>query len=327
MSNRGKLVQPLFDGPVDLIGDVHGEIDALRDILQHLGYDDVGRHPEGRRLVFLGDLVDRGPDSPGVVRLVMQFVEAGCAQCVMGNHELNIMRARHGELDKLKPDNAWFFGACDLAHEEKAAFDRFFASLPVALHREDLRAVHACWEPGMIATAAEHDHALALYKEYARRIDQAILIEPELRSDTIERSLAKQNRNPIKVLTSGLEIRTDEPWGLGDGKLRHEDRDPWFERYNDDAFVVFGHYWRIPAPGCGSAKDLFGEYELHHSFGNGNAMCIDYSVGRRYLLDKHPDWPHRLRLGALRWPERELVFDDGERREIASQFAGQTKER
>ena len=52
-----RLVQPLFDGPLDVVGDVHGEIDALRSLLSHLGYSHDGReHPNHRRLVFVGDL-------------------------------------------------------------------------------------------------------------------------------------------------------------------------------------------------------------------------------------------------------------------------------
>ena len=61
-----KLVGQLFDGPLDIIGDIHGEIDALESLLIHLGYEEDGAHPEGRRLVFVGDLVDRGPDSAGI---------------------------------------------------------------------------------------------------------------------------------------------------------------------------------------------------------------------------------------------------------------------
>ena len=56
------LVQPLFDGPVDIVGDVHGEIEALRSLMHHLGYADDGPHPNDRRLVFVGDLTDRGPE-------------------------------------------------------------------------------------------------------------------------------------------------------------------------------------------------------------------------------------------------------------------------
>ena len=74
------LVQPLFDGSIDLVGDVRGEIEALIALLQPLGYDESGLHPEKRRLVFLGDLTDRGPDSPAVVNLIQSLVEAGRVQ-------------------------------------------------------------------------------------------------------------------------------------------------------------------------------------------------------------------------------------------------------
>ena len=69
----------LLDGPVDVIGDVHGEIEALSALLGHLGYAPDGRHPAGRRAVFVGDLCDRGPDSPAVLDLVMEWVLAGRA--------------------------------------------------------------------------------------------------------------------------------------------------------------------------------------------------------------------------------------------------------
>ena len=55
----GTLVRPLFSGPLDIIADVHGEIDALRSLLRHLGYREDGTHAEGRRVVFVGDLTDR----------------------------------------------------------------------------------------------------------------------------------------------------------------------------------------------------------------------------------------------------------------------------
>ena len=59
------LVEKLPDGPLDIVGDVHGELDALKQLLKVMGYSDAGEHPEGRKLVFVGDLTDRGPDSPG----------------------------------------------------------------------------------------------------------------------------------------------------------------------------------------------------------------------------------------------------------------------
>ncbi|MFH9013514.1 polynucleotide kinase-phosphatase [Streptomyces sp. NPDC017943] len=73
-------------GPFDIIGDIHGCSAELEALLGKLGYVD-GVHPEGRTAVFVGDLVDRGPDSPGVLRRVMAMVKSGNALCVPGNHE------------------------------------------------------------------------------------------------------------------------------------------------------------------------------------------------------------------------------------------------
>ncbi|WP_330465629.1 polynucleotide kinase-phosphatase [Streptomyces longwoodensis] len=73
-------------GPFDIIGDVHGCASELEALLGKLGYVD-GAHPGGRTAVFVGDLVDRGPDSPGVLRRVMAMVKSGNALCVPGNHE------------------------------------------------------------------------------------------------------------------------------------------------------------------------------------------------------------------------------------------------
>ncbi|MEV6842140.1 polynucleotide kinase-phosphatase [Actinoplanes sp. NPDC051411] len=92
-------------GPFDIIGDVHGCRQELETLLQRLGYHLVrdeaarpvgGTHPEGRKAVFVGDLVDRGPDSPGVLRLVMGMVAAGTAICVPGNHEQKLARKLNG---------------------------------------------------------------------------------------------------------------------------------------------------------------------------------------------------------------------------------------
>lgn len=73
-------------GPFDIIGDIHGCASELESLLGKLGYAD-GVHPEGRQAVFVGDLVDRGPDSPAVLRRVMSMVKSGNALCVPGNHE------------------------------------------------------------------------------------------------------------------------------------------------------------------------------------------------------------------------------------------------
>ncbi|RKN46467.1 polynucleotide kinase-phosphatase [Micromonospora endolithica] len=92
-------------GPFDIVGDVHGCRAELETLLTRLGWalhrDDAGRpvdatHPSGRTAVFVGDLVDRGPDSPGVLRLVMGMVAAGHALCVPGNHEQKLLRRLRG---------------------------------------------------------------------------------------------------------------------------------------------------------------------------------------------------------------------------------------
>ncbi|WP_406391447.1 polynucleotide kinase-phosphatase [Streptomyces sp. NBC_00887] len=82
-------------GPFDIIGDIHGCNSELESLLGKLGYTD-GAHPDGRTAVFVGDLVDRGPDSPGVLRRVMSMVSAGNALCVPGNHENKLGRYLKG---------------------------------------------------------------------------------------------------------------------------------------------------------------------------------------------------------------------------------------
>lgn len=92
-------------GPFDVIGDVHGCFEELTTLLSALGWeltvDGSGRpvnavHPAGRTALFVGDLVDRGPDSPAVLRLVMGMVAAGTALCVAGNHEAKLLKKLQG---------------------------------------------------------------------------------------------------------------------------------------------------------------------------------------------------------------------------------------
>lgn len=105
--------QPLWtdkrhdSGPFDIIGDAHGCADELQALLGKLGYDlawsqDRGERtvavtsPEGRKVVFVGDLVDRGPNTPDVLRIAMGMVAAGTAYCVQGNHERKLSRWLEG---------------------------------------------------------------------------------------------------------------------------------------------------------------------------------------------------------------------------------------
>lgn len=85
-------------GPFDIIGDVHGCFDELVELLTSLGYTIAHGEkyqvtpPLKRKVIFLGDLVDRGPNSPEVLTLVMDMVDAGIALCVPGNHDIKLMK-------------------------------------------------------------------------------------------------------------------------------------------------------------------------------------------------------------------------------------------
>lgn len=113
---REKLYNDKKDemGPFDIIGDVHGCFDELQELLLKLGYivnrvEETEKNfgfsviaPESRKAIFLGDLVDRGPDSPNVLRLVMSMVNSGVAYCVPGNHDLKLQKFLDGKSVQLK---------------------------------------------------------------------------------------------------------------------------------------------------------------------------------------------------------------------------------
>jgi hypothetical protein len=150
----------LREGPLDIVGDVHGERQALQNLLHHLGCDESGRHRAGRRLVFVGDLCDRGPDSPGAIEIVRRVVEEGRGDAILGNHELNLLRAQR------KDGNDWFWDegtqrdrkyepTAKPGHNQRQAILDFFASLPLTLERDDLRVVHAAWDAVALTAMAD----------------------------------------------------------------------------------------------------------------------------------------------------------------------------
>ena len=165
-------------GPFDIIGDVHGCADELEDLLGVLGYavrwdnDEAdGRAvqvtaPPGRQVVFVGDLVDRGPRTPDVLRLVMAMVNAGSALCVIGNHDLKFKRwlagrsveLGHGlaeSVRQMQPESALF---------RKAVYD-FLGKLPdyLCLDRGRLTIAHAGIEAWMIGNISDRIRSFCLY--------------------------------------------------------------------------------------------------------------------------------------------------------------------
>jgi PAS domain-containing protein len=345
------FIAPLFPGPLDVIGDIHGELDALRALLAALGHDPRGRHPDGRRLVFIGDLCDRGPDSPGVIALVAKLVSEGRAQCLLGNHELNLLRAAP------KSGNGWFFAdnhdrakgrypdAMPAHRDQRARFQAFFATLPVALERPDLRLVHAAWQPAAIAAlraVPESETLLTFYDRHARQADADWRADPlhplaiaewrtwgrfledaEARVPLLE-AMGRSDQHfqmssPLRVATSGVERLAATPF-FASGKWRMVNRVAWWNEYTDDVPVMFGHYWRWVSAATRrrfsrGEDNVFGDTPCNAWLGpRHNAFCLDFSVGVRYLERPLPPGARfEGRLGAVRWPERELVFDDGQR--------------
>lgn len=95
-----RLKAPTDGMQFDVIGDVHGCLEELHELFAKLGYetgeDGLPRHPEGRMPVFVGDLADRGPDSPGALRLCVDLVAAQAGLFVPGNHDAKLFRMLHG---------------------------------------------------------------------------------------------------------------------------------------------------------------------------------------------------------------------------------------
>jgi hypothetical protein len=338
------LIQKLFKGKLDIIGDVHGELDALKSLVQKLGYDKDGNHPEGRKLIFVGDLVDRGPDSPGVVRFVKNLISRGNAQMVLGNHELNVLqhKAKSGagwyfEQQVQKDKDYHPFATSHEASEKREIYD-FLSSLPLALENDELRIVHAAWinEKIEIARKFPLGSISKTYLELEQSINENIRTTGLLQNYHLEQeewaeeledpyaeipfleytcqyNLAHQMNNPLRVLTSGVEKRTDKHF-FASGKWRFIQRDNWWDNYNESTPVVVGHFWRkFNAKKHGKAENVFAGIAPNAWHGkNKNVFCVDYSVGARFLERKNKVKEGTYgRLGALRWPEKELYFEDG----------------
>ena len=344
---NNSLVQSLKEGPLDIIGDVHGEFEALITLLSVLGYDlNTYTHPEGRNLVFVGDLCDRGPDTPAVIRLVKDLVEHNIAQVVLGNHELNLLQ------NKPKPGAGWYFEERikkDMEYQpfvlsgdlEKPWIFEFLASMPVALERADLRVVHAAWSDDQIElmrtleigcvpvlvkkyendinkhieTTGLRQRYLSDLKVWSERLEDAKVRVPVL-DNIADYNVYHQMANPFRVLTSGIEKTIDIPF-YASGKWRHVQRVSWWNEYTDDVPVVIGHYWRRKLnedPFLNADEPyVFGDTEPlgWHGVRN-NVFCVDYSVGGRYQErnDNIPLGTHTS-LSALRWPENKIMCENG----------------
>ncbi len=187
-------------GPFDVIGDVHGCLPELLELLAKLGYaveagtaepiegelrhgkklsdlpiDYRITHPEGRKVVFVGDLVDRGPDTPGVLRLAMSAVAQGAVLCVPGNHDVKLMRALKGQKVALTHGIKESLEQLDAETEEfRNAVKRFIDALVshYVLDDGNLVVAHAGMKETMIGRASARVRDFALYGETTGETDE-----------------------------------------------------------------------------------------------------------------------------------------------------------
>lgn len=172
---------------LDVVGDVHGCLTELHELIEVLGYEVSPRrrlaHPEGRQLVFVGDLVDRGPAVVEVLELVIQAVIEGNALCILGNHDANLIRS----LRSYKPSYSNLDVATSLAQLSRqplAIHDRveaFLATLPIRLFldEERLLVVHAGDRPELPEPERSH------YNVYGRDTDKTDDYGYPLRDDWV----------------------------------------------------------------------------------------------------------------------------------------------
>jgi len=288
-------------GMYDLIGDIHGHADELRQLLQLLGYRTRRQvyRQAARKVIFLGDFIDRGPQIRQVLEIVRPMVEEGEALAIMGNHELNAL-AFHTEypkgserfLRKRDTKNIRQHGQTllQLNDQELAAALEWFRTLPMWLDLKGLRAVHACWDENAIRQIQKsrkpgHGEIDDEFLQSACRKDQPLF-------------------GPVETVLKGKETRLPPGASFADkdGHERTEMRTRWYlpplgQTYRTYAFqadtvpcdqplenevmnkaspylvtekpVFFGHYWL-------SAKrpEILAK----------NVACLDYSVARRGFL-------------------------------------------
>lgn len=276
----------------DLIGDIHGQHGRLTELLDRLGYRRQGetwRHPQGRKVVFLGDYIDRGPAIREVLHTVRGMVEGGDALAIMGNHEYNCICA-------LTPDGRGDFlrtakhnkdgQRATLAQfrdhpEEWNEWQLWMKRLPMFLDLGGFRAVHACWDvkrvsrlAGKSIEDADFLQACATRGTPEFRAVENVLKGPELampsglvfhdKENTPRKSVRVRWWDiPEKARVSSLAM--PEPFEAdGDAESLQLRRIPRYGAHEPPVF--FGHYWMPAAKVKAPLAD--------------NVACLDYSVAK-----------------------------------------------
>ena len=140
----------------DFIGDIHGEYGQLITLLEKLSYRPHGAswtHPDGRKVCFLGDYVDRGPRILEVLKLIKNMVDSGDAYAIMGNHEFNLISwhtpLTEGSARRCRPESKRYqlIESLKQLGEEDNNWIDWLRTLPPSWQTKGARAVHACWSP------------------------------------------------------------------------------------------------------------------------------------------------------------------------------------
>ncbi|GAA3704866.1 metallophosphoesterase [Oceanisphaera sediminis] len=275
----------------DIVGDIHGHATKLEALLTKMGYrqGEYGwRHP-ARKVIFLGDFIDRGPEQCKTVAIARAMVKSGQALAVMGNHEFNAVAYATPDQDGqfLRPHTRKNFEQHQLyleqvekgseLHREHIAW---FKSLPLYLDLPEFRVVHACWHPGQL-------HKIAPYIDERLRIREhawPVLTRP-----------GEAGFEALETLLKGVEIPLPRGHAFfdKDRSPRRHIRSRWWNReavtYRDLAMVpeeAIAHIPHTPVPadilpGYDGHKPVFvGHYWLTGIPAplNEHIACVDYSV-------------------------------------------------
>ena len=162
-------------GPFDIIGDVHGCYDELITLLDKLGYDirpDQIVPPPGRKAIFLGDLVDRGPKIPHVLDLVMSMVKGNTALCIPGNHDARLVRALRGK--RVRPTYGLSESLAQIDARDRKRYADFLDGLVshYVLDDGNLVVAHAGMTEEMAGRTSGAVRAFALYGETTGETDE-----------------------------------------------------------------------------------------------------------------------------------------------------------
>lgn len=279
----------------DFIGDIHGHADPLEALLRKMGYrlkSGAYHHPT-RKAVFLGDLIDRGPQQVETVNIVRAMVDAGNALAVSGNHEYNSVAYMTPDPDHpgefLRPhtesnnrQHRAFLDQVGEGSRQHLEMVAWFKSLPIFLDEPGFRAVHACWHPQMINTLKPYLDA-----------------KNALRSDCWVAASRKGSEvyEAIEIVLKGLEVSL--PAGVSyldaDGNPRTKTRTRWWlenaETYHEAMIVPKNVLEMIPHDPLpehaklkydGKVPLLIGHYWLRGrpTLLNKHMACLDYSIGK-----------------------------------------------